>query len=88
MLATLLVKMIGPLPFLGPLFERTSGFSGILMAVSISALLSSVSILIVVELIVVMIPAVRLAARLGLGDPSRVNYSYRQEHRCRPNRWH
>jgi len=63
MLATLLVKMIGSLPFLGPLFEDTSGRSDIHLAVSVSALLVSSTILIAVGLIAGMIPALR-ASRL------------------------
>jgi putative ABC transport system permease protein len=62
-LAALLVKSIGSLPFLGPLFEDTSGRSDIHIAVSISALLISSTILIVVGLIAGMIPALR-ASRL------------------------
>ena len=62
-LATLLVKIIGSLPFLGPLFEDTSGRSDIHLAVSVSALLISSTILILVGLIAGMIPALR-AARL------------------------
>jgi ABC-type antimicrobial peptide transport system permease subunit len=63
MLATLLVKMIGSLPFLGPLFEDTSGRSDIHLAVSVSVLQVSNSILIVAGLIAGMIPALR-ASRL------------------------
>ncbi len=62
-LATLLVKLIGTLPLLGPLFEDTSGRSDIHLAVSVSALLVSSTILIVVGLIAGMIPALR-ASRL------------------------
>jgi putative ABC transport system permease protein len=62
-LAALLVKSIGTLPFLGPLFEDTSGRSDIHLAVSVSALLISSTILIVVGLIAGMIPALR-ASRL------------------------
>jgi putative ABC transport system permease protein len=63
LLATALVKMIGSLPFLGPLFEDTSGRSDIHLAVSVSALLVSSAILIAVGLIAGMIPALR-ASRL------------------------
>ena len=63
MLATLLVKMIGSLPFLGPLFEDTSGRSDIHLAASVSGLLVSSTILIVAGLIAGMIPALR-ASRL------------------------
>jgi putative ABC transport system permease protein len=62
-LAAALVKMIGTIPFLGPLFEDTSGRSDIHLAVSISALLVSSAILIAVGLIAGMIPALR-ASRL------------------------
>ena len=62
-LAAALVKLIGSLPFLGPLFEDTSGRSDIHLAVSISALLVSSTILIAVGLIAGMIPALR-ASRL------------------------
>ena len=62
-LATALVKMIGTIPFLGPLFEDTSGRSDIHLVVSISALLVSSTILVAVGLIAGMIPALR-ASRL------------------------
>jgi putative ABC transport system permease protein len=62
-LAAALVKMIGTIPFLGPLFEDTSGRSDIHLAVSVSALLVSSAILIAVGLIAGMIPALR-ASRL------------------------
>ena len=62
-LATLLVKLIGTLPLLGPLFEDTSGRSDIHLKVSLSALLVSSTILIAVGLIAAMIPALR-ASRL------------------------
>ena len=62
-LATALVKLIGTLPLLGPLFEDTSGRSDIHLAVSVSALLISSAILITVGLIAGMIPAFR-ASRL------------------------
>jgi putative ABC transport system permease protein len=62
-LAMALVKMIGAIPFLGPLFEDTSGRSDIHLAVSVSALVVSSTILIAVGLIAGMIPALR-ASRL------------------------
>jgi putative ABC transport system permease protein len=62
-LAVLLVKLIGSLPLLGPLFEDTSGQSDIHLVVSLSALIISSSILTAVGLIAGMIPAIR-AARL------------------------
>ncbi|HVV71093.1 MAG TPA: ABC transporter permease [Verrucomicrobiae bacterium] len=64
LLATVLVKLIGSLPFLGPLFEDTSGRGDIHLAVSLSALVVSSSILTAVGLIAGMIPAIR-AARLN-----------------------
>ncbi|MGA2864451.1 MAG: ABC transporter permease [Verrucomicrobiota bacterium] len=63
LLAAGLVKLIGSLPFLGPLFEDTSGRGDIHLAVSLSALVISSSILTAVGLIAAMIPALR-AARL------------------------
>lgn len=63
LLATLAVKVIGSLPFLGPLFEDTSGQSDIHLTVSVSALVVSASILTVVGVIAGLIPAIR-AARL------------------------
>jgi putative ABC transport system permease protein len=63
LLAAALVKLIGSLPFLGPLFEDTSGRGDIHLAVSLSALVISSSILTAVGLIAAMIPALR-AARL------------------------
>ncbi len=62
-LAAALVKLIGSLPFLGPLFEDTSGRGDIHLAVSVSALVISSSILTAVGVVAGMIPAIR-AARL------------------------
>ncbi|MGO9201698.1 MAG: ABC transporter permease [Limisphaerales bacterium] len=62
-LAAALVKLIGSLPFLGPLFEDTSGRGDIHLAVSVSALAISISILTTVGVVAGMIPAIR-AARL------------------------
>jgi putative ABC transport system permease protein len=62
-LAALLVKLIGSLPLLGPLFQDTSGQGDVHLAVSLSALIISSSILTAVGLIAGMIPAIR-AARL------------------------
>jgi putative ABC transport system permease protein len=62
-LAAGFVKMIGSLPLLGPLFEDTSGQGDIHLAVSLSALVISSSILTAVGLIAGLIPAIR-AARL------------------------
>lgn len=58
-LATLLVKAIGSLPFLGALFEDTSGQGDIYLRVSLSALLISTGVLVVVGLIAGLIPALR-----------------------------
>jgi putative ABC transport system permease protein len=62
-LAAGFVKLIGSLPLLGPLFEDTSGQGDIHLAVSLSALVISSSILTAVGLIAGLIPAIR-AARL------------------------
>jgi putative ABC transport system permease protein len=62
-LAAVLVKLIGSLPLLGPLFQDTSGQSDIHLAVSMSALIISSTILTAVGLIAGLIPAIR-AARL------------------------
>jgi putative ABC transport system permease protein len=61
--AALLVKLIGSLPFLGAIFEDTSGRGDIHLLVSFSALVISSSILTFVGVIAGMIPAIR-AARL------------------------
>ncbi len=63
LVASLAVKLIGSLPFLGAIFDDTSGRGDIHLSVSISALIVSGSILIIVGLIAGLIPAVR-AARL------------------------
>jgi putative ABC transport system permease protein len=65
-LASLVVKLIGRLPLLGPLFEDTSGQSDVHLGVSFSAVAVSSLVLMVVGLIAGLIPAVR-AARL---DPA------------------
>ena len=62
-LAAALVKLIGSLPLLGPLFQDTSGQSDIHLEVSMSALIISSTILTTVGLIAGLIPAIR-AARL------------------------
>jgi putative ABC transport system permease protein len=62
-LAALVIRLIGSLPFLGEIFEDTSGRGDIRLAVSLSALLVSSTILSLVGVIAGMIPAVR-AARL------------------------
>jgi len=61
--ASLLVSLIGSLPFLGALFEDTSGRGDIHLTISFSALLLASFILTAVGLIAGMIPALR-AARL------------------------
>jgi putative ABC transport system permease protein len=63
LLASGLVRMIGSLPFLGPLFEDTSGRGDIHLAVSFAALFLSSSILTGVGIVAGMIPAIR-ASRL------------------------
>jgi putative ABC transport system permease protein len=65
-LASLVVKLIGSLPLLGPLFEDTSGQGDIHLGVSFSAVAVSSLVLMVVGLIAGLIPAIR-AARL---DPA------------------
>lgn len=65
-LAWLLVRLIGSLPFLGALFEDTSGRGDIHLSVSGSALVISGAALVLVGLIAGMIPALR-ASRL---DPA------------------
>ncbi|HZR17210.1 MAG TPA: ABC transporter permease [Verrucomicrobiae bacterium] len=62
-LAALLIKLIGSLPFLGEIFEDTSGRGDIHLAVSVSALIVSSTILSAVGVVAGMIPAIR-AARL------------------------
>ena len=62
-LAAFLIKLIGQLPLLGPLFKDTSGQSDVHLAISYSALLISSLVLIAVGVVAGMIPAVR-AARL------------------------
>jgi putative ABC transport system permease protein len=63
LLAAGLIRSIGSLPFLGPIFQDTSGQGDIHLAVSLSAVLVSSSILTLVGLLAGMIPAAR-AARL------------------------
>jgi putative ABC transport system permease protein len=63
LLAAGLIRAIGSLPFLGPLFEDTSGQGDLYLTVSLSAVLVSSSILTLVGLLAGMIPAAR-AARL------------------------
>jgi putative ABC transport system permease protein len=61
--AAAFVQAIGSLPFLGALFEDTSGQGDIYLTMSMPALLASCAILGVVGIVAGMIPAVR-AARL------------------------
>jgi putative ABC transport system permease protein len=63
LLAAGLIKAIGSLPFLGPIFQDTSGQGDLYLAVSFSAVIISSSILTLVGLLAGMIPAAR-AARL------------------------
>ena len=63
LLAMGLVRLIGSLPFLGALFEDTSGRGDLHLSVSVSALVISSCILVVVGLIAGVIPAFR-ASRL------------------------
>jgi putative ABC transport system permease protein len=67
LLAAVLIKLIGSLPFLGEIVQDTSGRGDIHLAVSLSALFVSSAILSGVGVVAGMIPAVR-AARL---DPVR-----------------
>jgi putative ABC transport system permease protein len=62
-LAWAVVKLVGSLPFVGALFEDTSGRGDIHLVISLSALLISSSILTVVGLVAGLIPAWR-ASRL------------------------
>jgi putative ABC transport system permease protein len=61
--AALLMKLIGTLPLLGPIFEDTSGRADIQLGLSLPAVLVAVGVLTAVGLIAGLIPAVR-AARL------------------------
>jgi putative ABC transport system permease protein len=63
LLAAVLVRAIGSLPFLGAIFEDTSGRGDLYLTMSISALVISSAILSAVGVIAGMIPAIR-AARL------------------------
>src|SRR5215472_8802410 len=63
LLAAGLIKAIGSLPFLGPIFQDTSGQGDLYLAISFSAVIISSSILTLVGLLAGMIPAAR-AARL------------------------
>jgi putative ABC transport system permease protein len=65
-LAALMVRLIGSLPFLGPLFEASSGTGDIYLSLSLPALLVSGLVLLVVGLSAGLLPAIR-AARL---DPA------------------
>ena len=61
--SAVVIKLIGSMPFLGPLFQDTSGQGDIHLAVSASALAASSLLLMAVGLIAGMIPAFR-ASRL------------------------
>ena len=67
LLAVLLTRAIGTLPLLGPLFEDTSGRGDIHLAVSLPALATAATVLILVGLAAAFVPAFR-AARM---DPVR-----------------
>lgn len=62
-LGTVVTRIIGSMPFLGPLFKDDSGAGSIELHVSIPAILVSTSVLLFVGLVAGMIPALR-AARL------------------------
>ena len=64
LLAALLITLIGSLPFVGEVFEDTSGRGDLHLTLSVSAVAISCSILTVVGVVAGMIPAVR-AARLN-----------------------
>jgi putative ABC transport system permease protein len=63
LLAFAVVKAIGTLPLLGPLFEDTTGRGDIHLQVSLAVVAVSVSVLVGIGLVAALIPAVR-AARL------------------------
>jgi putative ABC transport system permease protein len=63
LLAALLTRLIGTLPFLGPIFEDTSGRHDIHLGISFSALAVATAVLILVGLVAGLVPALR-AARL------------------------
>jgi putative ABC transport system permease protein len=60
-LAALMVRLIGSLPFLGPLFEASSGTGDIYLTLSLPALLVSGLVLLVVGLSAGLLPAFRAA---------------------------
>ena len=62
-IAALMTRLVGTLPFLGPLFEDTSGRSDIHLGLSVHALGVATVVLILVGLIAGLLPAIR-ASRL------------------------
>ncbi|MCW5979820.1 MAG: ABC transporter permease [Bryobacteraceae bacterium] len=62
-LGSMMVWLIGTMPFLGPLFQDTSGQGDVELAVSGSAILVSISVLLLVGLVSAMAPAIK-ASRL------------------------
>jgi putative ABC transport system permease protein len=63
LLALVLIRLIGSLPLLGPIFEDTSGRGDVQLGLSMSALVVSTLLLVGVGLVAGFIPAIR-AARL------------------------
>jgi putative ABC transport system permease protein len=63
LVAGLLTRLIGTLPFLGPLFEDTSGRSDIHLGLSFSAVALAGAVLVLTGLVAGLVPALR-AARL------------------------
>ncbi len=64
LLAALLITLIGSLPFVGEVFEDTSGRGDLHLALSVSAVAISCSILTVVGVVAGLIPAVRAAVSI------------------------
>jgi putative ABC transport system permease protein len=63
LIAPLLIAAIGTLPFLGPLFEDTTGKGDIRMSLSLTTVAVSTGILVLVGMISGLVPALR-ASRL------------------------
>lgn len=62
-MGALAIRLMGTMPFLGPLFDDTSGQADIQMHLSAEAILTSVCVLVAVGLVAGMAPAIK-AARL------------------------